>query len=142
MAGLTTIRVQRSFLAKPEKIYDAWLDPAIARKFLFATPDGEMQRVDIDAKEGGGFVIIERRGAQDVEHHGTYEKLARPQRIVFTFTASPSPDVATRVSIDIMPDGNGSAVTVTHEGVPAGYAQKTEEGWTKILNGLAAAVPG
>ena len=36
--------ITHSFAAAPERVFDAWLDPAIARRFLFATPTGEMIR--------------------------------------------------------------------------------------------------
>ena len=48
MAG-RTVKVKRPFAASPERIFDAWLNPQIAGRFLFATPTGEMVRVDIDA---------------------------------------------------------------------------------------------
>lgn len=136
----TTIRVTRGFLSKPEKVYDAWLTPAIATKFLFSTPDGEMQKVEIDAKEGGTFTVIEKRKGEDIEHTGTYEKLQRPDRIIFTFAVPKYSTEETRVTLDITPDGNGSQITLVHEGVLRDYAEKTENGWTKMLNGLAAVV--
>lgn len=136
----TTVRVTRGFLSKPEKVYDAWLTPAIAGKFLFSTPDGEMQKVEIDAKEGGTLTVIERRNGEDIEHTGTYEKLHRPDRIVFTFKLPKYSSEETRVTIDITPDGNGSQVSLLHEGVLPDYAGKTENGWTKMLNDLAAVV--
>lgn len=135
-----TVRVTRGFLSKPEKTFDAWLDPAIATKFLFATPDGEMQKVEIDAREGGKFTVIERRNGEDIEHTGIYEKLQRPDRIVFTFKVPKYSSEETRVTLDITPDGNGSQITLLHEGVPPENAEKTENGWTQMLNGLAAVV--
>ncbi len=136
----TTVRVTRGFLSKPDKIYDAWLNPAIATKFLFSTPDGDMQKVEIDAKEGGKFTVIEKRNGEDVEHNGTYEKLQRPDRIVFTFAVPKYSTEETRVTLDFTPDGNGSQITLVHEGVLPEHAEKTENGWTKMLNGLASVV--
>lgn len=37
-----TVRVKRRFNASPERVFDAWLDPQKAGKFLFATPTAEM----------------------------------------------------------------------------------------------------
>ena len=36
-----SIRVSHRYEASPERVYDAWLDPAKAGKFLFATPTGQ-----------------------------------------------------------------------------------------------------
>ena len=46
----------------------------------------------------------------------------------------------TTVSIDLVPDGAGCALTLTHEGVLPDYASRTEHGWGKILDGLAGAL--
>jgi len=42
MTDPVILTVSRDIAASPERVFDAWLDPAIARRFLFATPDGEM----------------------------------------------------------------------------------------------------
>ena len=59
--GARTLRVTHRFAHSPERVFDAWLDPAIAGKFLFATPDGEMVRVEIDiapAADGGAELTL------------------------------------------------------------------------------------
>jgi hypothetical protein len=57
------IRVERRIAASAARIYDAWLDPSLAARFLFATPNGRMRSVDIDARVGGSFRIVETRNA-------------------------------------------------------------------------------
>lgn len=46
-------RLTRRFSASPERVFDAWLDPEKAGRFLFATEDGEMVRVEIDPNTPG-----------------------------------------------------------------------------------------
>src|ERR1043165_7111000 len=67
---MSSVRVSRRYAAPPEAVFDAFTDPARAGKFLFATPAGEMVRVDIDARPGGAFVIPERRAGEDIEQPG------------------------------------------------------------------------
>lgn len=136
------VRVTRRFAAAPERVFDAWLDPARARRFLFATPDGEVVRCDIDPFVGGRFSIVDRRPAGDAGHYGTYLEIDRPRRLVFTFSVSED-EPGDRVTVDVSPvDGGGSEVTLTHEMKPewAEWATKTTEGWTNILDGLARAL--
>jgi len=135
-----TVRVVRHFDAAPERVFDAWLDPGIAAKFLFATPTGRMVRGEIDARVGGKFVFVDRRDGEDIEHVGEYLEIDRPRLLVFTLAVPKFSTQRTTVSIDIVPDGAGCALTLTHEGVLPDYASRTEHGWGKILDGLAGAL--
>jgi uncharacterized protein YndB with AHSA1/START domain len=125
----------RHFDASPERVFDAWLDPSTAGKWLFATPSGQMMRVEIDARVGGKFLLV-RRDGDDVDHVGEYLEIDRPRRLVFTFKVPKySPD-STKVIIDIAPAGKGCDLTLTHEGVLPEWLDRTRQGWTMILDSL------
>lgn len=136
--------VTRRFEAPPEAVFDAWLDPETAGTWLFATPDGESVRVEIDPSVGGRFEIVERRGDEAVLHTGRYEAIERPGRLVFTLTVpsySPNED---RVAIAIGPVGEGSELTLGQTrspGAPAS-AEQIEQGWSHILAALAQRLEG
>ena len=143
MTDPVILNVSRDFDAPPETVFDAWLDPAMAGKFLFATPGGEMLEVEIDARVGGHALVVERRASGDAHHHLQYEAIDRPHRLVFLFRADPAKEGTwTRVSIDIAPKGTGSTLTLTHEMDPqwAAYEDKTRKGWTTILESLAKVI--
>ena len=57
----TVLRISRRFEVSPERVFDAWLDSNTVGKWLFATPTGQMTRIEIDPRVGGKFVIVERR---------------------------------------------------------------------------------
>ena len=134
---MAEVRVTRRFEAPPHKVFDAWLDPAKARRFLFATPDGEMVRCDIDARVGGRFTLIDRRPeVGDAEHVGQYEVIERPSLLVFTFAVPQYDPGVTRVRVEIGPDGAGSMLTLIHEGVLPDWEAQTQQGWGMILESL------
>jgi uncharacterized protein YndB with AHSA1/START domain len=133
-----SVRVTHRFTASAERVFDAWLDPQKAGKWLFATPSGQMVRVEIEARVGGAFCFTDRREGEDVEHIGEYLEIDRPRRLVFTFTVAKYSQESTRVTVDIVPQGAGCELTLTHEGVLPDYASRTEAGWTGILDRLAA----
>ena len=134
-----SVTVERRIAAPPETVFDAWLDPGSAGSWLFATPDGVMENVEIDPRVGGGFRVAERRGDDLAEHFGEYVELDRPRRLAFLFWTSFS-DERTRVTVTIEPDGDGALLTLRHDGVWADYEERTEKGWTMMLENLTRAL--
>lgn len=84
--------------------------------------------------------FADRRDGIDVEHVGEYLEIDRPRRLVFTFGVPQFSPEFTRVRVDIVPSGSAFELTLTHEGVLRDYASQTRQGWTGILEGLAAAL--
>jgi len=133
---LASLQVVRRFEASAERVFDAWLDPITAAKWLFATESGQMIRVEIDPCVGGSFNFT-RRDGDDVEHVGEYLEIDRPRRLVFTFSVPKYAKQTTRVTVDIVPLESGCQLTLTHEDVLPEWASATESGWGMILNSLA-----
>jgi uncharacterized protein YndB with AHSA1/START domain len=139
------VRLSRRFDAPAERVFDAWLDPQNAGKWLFATPEGEMVRVEIDARVGGRFVVVDRRAGDDIEHTGEYLEIDRPRRLAFNFRVPKFSNQPSLIRIDLAPAASGpeaTLLTLVHEGVFAEYAGRTEEGWKGILEGLERTLTG
>jgi uncharacterized protein YndB with AHSA1/START domain len=136
-----TIRltVERRIAASAEAVFDAWLDPDAVGRWLFATPGGVMEQVELDPRVGGRFIIAERRGGELAEHFGEYVEIDRPRRLVFTFATSLE-EMPSRVTVTLQRDGEGTRLTLVHEMLAkwADHADRTRHGWTTILDGLAA----
>jgi uncharacterized protein YndB with AHSA1/START domain len=134
--NVRSLQVVRRFDASAERVFDAWLDPNTAGKWLFATESGQMVRVEIDPRVGGSFNFT-RRDGDDVEHVGEYLEIDRPRRLVFTFSVPKFAKQVTRVTVEIVPLESGCQLTLTHEDVLPEWASATEAGWTMILDTLA-----
>ena len=137
-ASPATVRVSRRFPTPAEQVFDAWLNPESARKWLFATPTGQITRCEIDARPGGGKFLILRRDddSNEVEHLGEYLEIARPTRLVFTFSVPKYSSHITRVTIHIAPLAAGCELILLHENVLPEWIGATEHGWNMILQGL------
>jgi uncharacterized protein YndB with AHSA1/START domain len=134
------VRVTRRFGARSERVFDAFLDSELAGRFMFATPSGEMVRVEIDARVGGSFLFVDRRNGQDVAHSGRYLVINRPRRLVFSFSVDGFASEPDRVTIEITETSTGCELALTHEMKPewAAYSDRTQAGWGMILDGLTA----
>jgi uncharacterized protein YndB with AHSA1/START domain len=133
---------ERHLAAAPERVFDAWLDPCSVGRWLFATPDGVMERVELDPRVGGRFRIDERRGDEVAEHVGEYLEIDRPRRLAFTFSAG-SEGESSLVTVTLEPEGDGTKLVLVHE-MDAKWAEheaRVRDGWTMILDGLAG-LPG
>jgi uncharacterized protein YndB with AHSA1/START domain len=134
---LRTVRVARRFAVPAQRVFDAWLDPAVAGKWLFATALHPIPEVEIDARRKGSFRFADRHNGDAIEYTGAYLKVVPPRHLAFTLTTKEIPNAVTRVSIDFVPLESGCKAILTHEKLPADHARHTAARWTGIFYGLA-----
>lgn len=130
------IRVARRFSAPPEQVFDAWVDPAIVGKWLFATAWRPMSRVEIDARVGGAFRFEERPGGKGAVQAGRYLEIDKPHRLVFTLLNELRRDTD-RVCVGIVALGEGCELTLVHKGAFPRDTAGVEGRWIGMLYGLA-----
>jgi uncharacterized protein YndB with AHSA1/START domain len=135
-APLVAVRVRQRFSAPADRVFNAWIDPAVAGRWLFATASRPVARVTIDARASGSFCFVERNGGMDIEHTGAYIEIARPQRLVFTLPGQGRSRDPSRVVVEIVPEGTGCELTLVHESVPPDHASRIEGRWAGMLYGL------
>ena len=146
MSSNVVIRVTHRYAAPAERVYDAWLTPAQASRFLFRTRTGNVMQCEITPEVGGGFTVIDRRPAADgdesvfdVVHLGKYLQLDRPRRIVFEFSVLTfGSEDPTRVTVDIVPvNQQVCELVLTHEMGSSEHARLVEDssrkGWVNML---------
>jgi uncharacterized protein YndB with AHSA1/START domain len=138
--GHVGVRVERRLSAPPERVFDAWVDPAVVASWMGGT--GERVRVETDARAGGAFRFVVRRDGTDVEHVGRYVVFERPRHLAFTWGLpqySPDEDL---VRVDLAPSGDGCALTLVHRlrAEWAEYGERTAGAWNKMLDVVAASL--
>jgi uncharacterized protein YndB with AHSA1/START domain len=142
--ALAQAKVTHRFTASPERVYDAWLDPAKLHVWMKAALmemglAGDIRRIEVDARVGGSFFFSDMRDAGEAKHWGTYRVLDRPRKIEFTWIVDESEEAdPSVVTITIEPDGTGCVVTIVHAMAPqwASYVEKVEGGWSRMLRAI------
>jgi len=149
MSSDVVIKVSHRYSASAERVFDAWLTPGQASRFLFRTRTGNVMQCEITPEVGGGFTVTDRRPAADgdesvfdVVHMGKYVEIQRPKRLVFDFSVlTYGSDDSTRVTVEVQPLGPlASELTVTHNLGSSSHAKMMEEpsrkGWDAMLSNL------
>jgi uncharacterized protein YndB with AHSA1/START domain len=135
------VQVAREFDVSPARVFDAWLDPELIGRWMFgpALRDETVLRIAVEPREGGRFSFLVLRDGQEIDHAGEYLVLARPHRLTFTWGVAAIADGNSRVTVDIAPRAGGCTLELQHELRPewAEYADRTREGWTRMLGCLA-----
>jgi uncharacterized protein YndB with AHSA1/START domain len=145
MSSPVVVSVSHRFTAPAERLYDAWLTPWQASRFLFRSRTGTVMHCELQPDEGGGFTVTERRNASegdesvfDVVHMGKYVELSRPRRIVFDLSVLTYGDHTTRVTVEFVPQGVQSCeMVLKHELGDSSQARYLEDStrrmWTNMF---------
>ena len=140
-----TLRLSRVIKAKPEKIYNAFLDPDTYAAWL--PPHGFVGKThSMDARVGGNFRMTFYTASKSWQHsfRGTYVELVPFSKIVHTNefeTDDPAMQGTMRTTIALTPIPEGTLVEVEQAGIPAGpSASGAPYGWSQSFEKLAQLV--
>jgi uncharacterized protein YndB with AHSA1/START domain len=134
-----SLTVQKRIAAPPARVYNAWLDPAVLSRFMASGTGVTLTTAETDPRVGGRFRLDMNVGGTDYPHCGTYLDLVPHSRIAFTWESHSSTVEGSTVTLDLVPDGDGTLLTLTHvrfasEPVRDAHAAS----WDLMLAGLAA----
>ena len=128
--------MRRAFAVSPERLFDAWTDPAVAARWLFTTPDSQAHAAELDVRVGGRWTITDRRDGVDYVALGEYLEVDRPRRLVFTFGMPQFSPAFNTVTVEIAPAGDGSMMTLTQEHLPPEHHPAARDGWDAMFEAL------
>ena len=123
--------------ASPETVWQFLVDPAKAVRWMGVA-------ASLDARPGGRYRVEVLPG--DVVL-GEFLEVSPPRRLVHTWGWETSfgsvPPGSTTVAFDLVPNGDGTLLRVTHEGLSRGAAEdRHARGWDHYLPRLAAVATG
>jgi uncharacterized protein YndB with AHSA1/START domain len=86
------VRVERTFPASAEAVFDAWTSPEVMRRWLHCRSDWETPEAEVDLRVGGKVrVVMLKPDRTKAEARGEYVLIDRPHRLVMTWTFDDDP---------------------------------------------------
>jgi uncharacterized protein YndB with AHSA1/START domain len=143
------VRIERLISAPPSRVYRAWLEPELLRRWL-APGSMEVARVEVDERVGGHVRIWQTQDGQDA---GGFEcrliELLPDERIVFHWgfvgphrTKGPTFDSLLTITLRASP-GNTTTLILVHERLDdleramPDVARNVGVGWELVFDKLA-----
>ena len=127
------VHVTRMFDTTPQTIFDAWIHPAIMKKWMFKSATNEIINIDLDLKNGGKFSILELADGKTIDHYGEYLEIKMPHRLKFTLEVPEHFPGVTEVTVSITSVSDGCELELVQVGVAP---EVTERNWKDMLNKL------
>jgi uncharacterized protein YndB with AHSA1/START domain len=115
MASKPSLTLKRRLKAPPQKVYEAWTQPAQMMRWWGGNNEAS-RTAETDLRVGGRFHVGFK--GDDGEQHdvsGIYKEVTPYSRLVFSWAWRTTPERESQVTIDIKPDTDGSILTLTHE---------------------------
>lgn len=133
--------VTKRFSVSAERVFDAWLDPAMIGRWMFG-PSVRAERIvrlGTEPRVGGKFSFVVDRAGVEIDHVGEYLEIERPRLLVFTWATRDRLPETSRVIIELTPLDGACELTLTHVMGPdwAAFADRAAGSWRKMLDVLA-----
>src|ERR1700752_2071257 len=112
------VTVRHLVSAPATELFDAWLDPGKASMWM-PPADAKKAKVRVDARVGGELDVVMHTKTRHLPHKGVYKIVDRPNRLAFTWFSPAAPDHESLVTLEFLPVGPATEVTLTHENLAA-----------------------
>ena len=133
-----TLRIERTFAAPAQAVFDAWTSEEVMRRWWHAQHDWETAEASVDLRVGGEVRVVMRDPHDGAEYGGggRYTEIDPPRRLAFTWLWD---DYPTRMLIEIDFEESDGATTVrfTHSGLWDEEAVRSHDrGWGRAFDNL------
>ena len=140
---VATFRLERSFAASPEDVFDAWTNPQVLERWWTVQSGDGSPRCEVDLRVGGRYVLRMRDDSGELHVvGGEYREVDRPRRLVYTWRwegdGGLHPGHVSVVTVEFRADGDVTNVVLEHSGL-ASEESRTRHGagWQAVLERLA-----
>jgi uncharacterized protein YndB with AHSA1/START domain len=138
MSADLTLRIERTYAAPIERVFDAWTTEEVMRRWWHAEVGWETSEAAVDLRVGGEVRVVMRDSATGAEYGGggRYTEIERPRRLAFTWLWDERP-TRMLIEIDFEAVDGGTLVRFVHSGLWDEEAVRGHEGgWGRCFDHL------
>lgn len=137
-----TLRMERTFAASAQRVFDAWTSPEVLRRWWHAEHDWETSVAEVDLRVGGALRVVMRNPRDGAEYGGggQYLEIDPPRRLVFTWYWDGN-DTRQLIEIDFEEADGATTVRFSHRDLWSEEAVRDHEGgWSNCFDNLERAL--
>lgn len=138
---IKSLKITEHFQASPEKVFDYWTLPELARKWLFLGPASHITRIEMNLEPRGKFSVFEfdTEREKTIAHFGKYHVIDRPDTLEFTLSVPEHFANESNVLINFKKSETGCDLELIQTGVDP---KSTERSWRLYLDRLKSLTDG
>jgi uncharacterized protein YndB with AHSA1/START domain len=139
---MTTVRLERTFDASAEAVFDAWTHPEVLRRRWATGEDWTTPEAEMDLRVGGGYRLTMRDpGGAACTVVGEYLEISRPGRLRYTRRWAGGEEATASSTCASWSAGAGPRCCSSTPGCrPPRSREEHERGWSACLATLARRV--
>ena len=132
------VRIERTFEAPAEDVFDAWTSPEVMRRWFHVAPDWETPEAEVDLRIGGKVRVVMRRpDGTEAEAWGEYTLIDRPNRLVMTWTFNDDPSNEQLMDLSFSEIEGSTTVLLVNRGISTDGRRNAQDwGWNGCLDQL------
>jgi uncharacterized protein YndB with AHSA1/START domain len=135
------VDVSHRLTAAPSKVFAAFGDASLVRRWLRPSPDVGLTVLDFDFSVGGRYRFAYHvPGGATMFVNGMFRVIEPPSMLVFSWNIEPPDEhagIRSEVTVTLTPDGSGTHLRIRHaELTRPGAAERHEAGWRGALDHL------
>jgi uncharacterized protein YndB with AHSA1/START domain len=138
------LRIERTFDAPVERVFEAWTSEEVLRRWLHGMPGGDTPTAEVDLRVGGRIRIVMRdpSGAESGAT-GEYSMVDPPHRLVFTWVWDDQPDQPQLIELEFSERDGRTTVVMTNSSIPTDERWESQRrGWNVCYDNLDRVLAG
>jgi uncharacterized protein YndB with AHSA1/START domain len=136
------VRIERTFAAPAEDVFDAWTSPEVMRRWFHVAPDWGTPEAEVDLRVGGTVRVVMRKpDGTEVEARGEYTLIERPRRLAMTWAFGDDAWQEQTIELSFSESEGATKVLMVNSGISTEERRGAQdEGWRGCLNELERAL--